>query len=108
MLPVRVGQLGEGLAQALAPLGMDVVEVGVGLDEAAKCALISMDSTIRSNLSVGLPLDLLIYERDALKIGHHHVIDQDNAYFNHIHSQWGQSLRQAFAELPDPDWKHFK
>ena len=85
-----------------------VVSRKTGLDEAAKCALISMDSTIRSNLSVGLPLDLLIYERDALKIGHHHVIDQDNAYFNHIHSQWGQSLRQAFAELPDPDWKHFK
>ncbi|WP_303785984.1 proteasome-type protease [Azovibrio restrictus] len=85
-----------------------VVTRKTGLDEAAKCALISMDSTIRSNLSVGLPLDLVIYERDALKISHHHVIDQHNAYFNHIHSQWGQSLRQAFAELPDPNWQDFK
>ncbi len=85
-----------------------VVTRSTGLDEAAKCALISMDSTIRSNLSVGLPLDLLIYERDALKIGHHHVIDQDNAYFKHLHAQWGQSLRQAFAALPDPDWRHFQ
>ncbi|MGB4467126.1 MAG: proteasome-type protease [Azovibrio sp.] len=85
-----------------------VVTRKTSLDEAAKCALISMDSTIRSNLSVGLPLDLLIYERDTLKVGFHHVIDQDNAYFDLIHSQWGQSLRQAFAELPNLDRSDFQ
>lgn len=74
------------------------------LAEASKCALISMDSTLRSNLSVGLPLDLICVQRDGLKVFKHVNIDEKNPYFNMIHSQWGQSLRTVFAELPDPDW----
>ena len=58
-----------------------VVSPKTSLDEAAKCALISMDSTIRSNLSVGMPLDLVIYERDALRIKRHVNITQDSAYY---------------------------
>lgn len=81
-----------------------VVGPQTSLDEAAKCALISMDSTIRSNLSVGLPLDLVIYEKDALRIGRHLNITQDSAYYGQIRKQWGAHLRQGFAELPDPDW----
>ncbi|ATE61543.1 proteasome-type protease [Thauera sinica] len=81
-----------------------VVSSATSLDEAAKCALISMDSTIRSNLSVGLPLDLLVYRRDQLKVARHVSIDWDNPYFNMIHSQWGASLRRVFGELPDPNW----
>jgi putative proteasome-type protease len=81
-----------------------VIGPQTSLDEAAKCALISMDSTIRSNLSVGLPLDLVIYERDALKIRRHVNITQDTAYYNEIRKQWGEHLRHGFAELPDPDW----
>ncbi len=71
------------------------------LNEAAKCALISMDSTIRSNLSVGLPLDLLVYERDSLCVGKHVSIEADDPYYNLIHNRWGERLRQVFAELPD-------
>lgn len=78
-----------------------VIHTGRTLNEAAKCALISMDSTLRSNLSVGLPLDLLIYERDSLRVGKHVSIEADNPYFELIHSQWGERLRQVFAELPD-------
>jgi len=74
------------------------------LDEAAKCALISMDSTIRSNLSVGLPLDLVCVRTDDLHVLSHESIDADNGYFRMIRSRWGESLREAFAELPDPDW----
>jgi len=74
------------------------------LDEAAKCALISMDSTLRSNLSVGLPLDLLVYERDALRVTRYASLDQSNAYFEMIHSTWGARLRQVFGEIPDPLW----
>lgn len=81
-----------------------VVGSQTSLDEAAKCALISMDSTIRSNLSVGMPLDLLIYERDALKIKHHCLIQEDSAYYIKIRKLWGTRLREAFAELPEPDW----
>jgi putative proteasome-type protease len=74
------------------------------LQEAAKCALISMDSSIRSNLSVGMPLDLLVYERDSLRIAHHCIIREDSAYFTQIHNLWSKHLRESFAELPNPDW----
>ncbi|MEM5383446.1 proteasome-type protease [Paraburkholderia phymatum] len=75
------------------------------LDEAAKCALISMDSTLRSNLSVGLPLDLLVYEKDALRVTRFVSIDQDNTYYQMIHRTWGDRLRQVFSEIPEPDWQ---
>ncbi|CAB3752142.1 proteasome-type protease [Paraburkholderia solisilvae] len=75
------------------------------LDEAAKCALISMDSTLRSNLSVGLPLDLLVYQKDTLRVTRFVTITQDNAYYQMIHRTWGERLRQVFGEIPDPDWE---
>ena len=75
------------------------------LDEAAKCALISMDSTLKSNLSVGLPLDLLVYERDALRMTHYTHIDETNRYFAMIRKTWGRKLRQVFSEIEDPSWE---
>jgi len=74
------------------------------LNQAAKCALISMDSTIRSNLSVGLPLDLVLVRRDQLRVARHVSIGDDNAYFSGIRRTWSEALRHAFAELPEPDW----
>jgi putative proteasome-type protease len=74
------------------------------LNEAAKCALISMDSTIRSNLSVGLPLDLVMIKRDRYQTAKHMSIDSDNEYFRGIRNRWSEALREAFAELPEPDW----
>ena len=74
------------------------------LNEAAKCALVSMDSTIKSNLSVGLPLDLVIIKRDKFDVARHMSIDADNEYFRGIRTRWSEALREAFAELPDPDW----
>jgi len=74
------------------------------LNEAAKCALISMDSTIRSNLSVGLPLDLVMIKRDRYETARHMSVDAENEYFRGIRNRWSEALREAFAELPDPDW----
>ncbi len=74
------------------------------LGEAAKCALISMDSTLKSNISVGLPLDLLVYEADTLRVTHFVNIDERNAYFRMIRDTWGQRLRQVFGEICDPEW----
>ena len=74
------------------------------LNEAAKCALISMDSTIRSNLSVGLPLDLVMIKRDRYQTARHMSIDTDNEYFQGIRHRWSEALREAFAQLPEPDW----
>jgi putative proteasome-type protease len=81
-----------------------VVSRSTSLAQAAKCALISMDSTIRSNLSVGLPLDLLSIHRDALRVQSHVSINEDHEYFRMIRKRWSESLRHAFHELPDPEW----
>ena len=74
------------------------------LDEAAKCALVSMDSTLKSNLSVGLPLDLVVYEVDRLCSDKIVCIDNDNPYFQMLHNNWGHKLRQVFDSLEDPVW----
>jgi putative proteasome-type protease len=81
-----------------------VVTPKTPLQEAAKCALISMDSTLKSNLSVGLPLDLLVYEADTLKVDKLINIDETNAYFRMIRTSWGQRLQQVFDSIPDPTW----
>jgi len=81
-----------------------VIRRSSSLNEAAKAALISMDSTIRSNLSVGLPLDLVMVKRDRLAIARHVSIEDDNAYFTSIRKRWSEALREVFAQLPEPDW----
>jgi putative proteasome-type protease len=81
-----------------------VVTPATTLDEAAKCALVSMDSTLRSNLSVGLPLDLLCYEADSLRVTRFVTVTPDNEYFKMVSRSWGQRLKQAFVELPNPTW----
>ena len=74
------------------------------LSEAAKCALVSMDSTIKSNLTVGLPLDLVVYEADTFKSDKIVCIDHDNPYYQMVHNSWGQKLRQVFDSIEDPVW----
>jgi putative proteasome-type protease len=74
------------------------------LSQAAKCALVSMDSTLKSNLSVGLPLDLLVYREGALCSEEHVCIDDQNPYFRMVHDTWGQRLRDVFDGLDDPAW----
>ncbi len=81
-----------------------VVSRSSSLAQAAKCALISMDSTIRSNLSVGPPLDLAIVRRDEFKLATHISIDNDSDYFKMIRTRWGFALKEVFAELPNPNW----
>jgi putative proteasome-type protease len=74
------------------------------LAEAAKCALISIDSTLKSNLSVGLPIDLVVYETNALRSDDMVCIDEANPYFAMIRDAWGQRLREAFDGIHNPDW----
>jgi putative proteasome-type protease len=74
------------------------------LNEAAKCTLISFDSTIRSNLSVGLPIDLFIYRSDSFNIDCQQRITDTDPYFNMLRKGWSEGLKKVFAELPDPDW----
>ncbi|MFG0409852.1 peptidase [Pseudomonas sp. FYR_11] len=74
------------------------------LDEALRCGLISFDSTIRSNLSVGMPLDLLVYRADALEASQPIRIASDDAYYQQIRRQWGEGLKTLLAELPAPPY----
>ncbi len=68
---------------------------------AAKLILISFDSTLRSNLSVGLPIDLLIYRKDELKVGEQRRINDKDPYFRKISTGWSQALREAFAHIDE-------
>jgi len=81
-----------------------VITRSSSLAQAAKCALVSMDSTMRSNLSVGPPLDLAIVRRDELRIGTHLSIDLDSEYFRMLRTRWGAALQEVFSALPDPNW----
>jgi putative proteasome-type protease len=74
------------------------------LTDAIKCTLVSFDSTMRSNISVGLPIDLLTYDTDAMRISLQRRIDEADPYFRTLHVEWGEGLRRAFAHLPDPSW----
>jgi putative proteasome-type protease len=69
---------------------------------AVKLLLLSFDSTIKANLSVGLPLDMQLYERDTLRLGPIQRIKGDDPYFQTISLGWGDALKTAFDTLPDP------
>ena len=95
-------QVGE--AKYGKPIIDRVVTPLTSLDDAAKCALISMDSTLRSNISVGLPLDLLVYENDSLALTHFVTIDEKNQYFQMLRNSWGQQLKTVFEGIAAPVW----
>ena len=69
------------------------------LGDAAKMVLLSFDSTLRSNLSVGLPIDMLTYETGSLKFEHAKRIGQDDPYFKMLSSEWSKALRAAFQNI---------
>jgi putative proteasome-type protease len=71
------------------------------IDEALKAVCVSMDSTIRSNLSVGMPLDLAVIPKDVLGFSVQRRIESDDARFAAISHSWAKSLRNGFADLPD-------
>jgi putative proteasome-type protease len=71
------------------------------LEDALRCALISFDSTIRSNLSVGMPLDVLVYRRDSLQVPSGYRVEEGDAYFEAVRQQWCLSLRSLLQELPE-------
>lgn len=81
-----------------------VIKPGTDLTQAAKCALLSLDSTIRSNVTVGLPIDLLLYRRDSFVVDNHQLIQEHDPYFEDIRTRWGQGLNNLFQVIPDPPW----
>lgn len=95
-------QIGE--AKYGKPILDRVIQYDTTLKAAAKCALISFDSSIRSNVSVGLPIDLVCYRRDSLVVEQQHRIGEADEYFQMIRREWSQGLRQIFSHIPDPPY----
>lgn len=74
------------------------------LEDGVKLVLISMDSTLRSNLAVGLPMDLLVLRRNELRVGLQRRITEEDSYFRLIRERWGNALREVYQAIPKPDW----
>ena len=81
-----------------------VVNRTTSITDAIKCTIVSFDSTMRSNISVGLPIDLAVYETDSLALRLQKRIDETDPYFQMVHTQWGEGLRRVFAQFPNPEW----
>jgi len=81
-----------------------VITASTSMDDAIKCVLVSFDSTMRSNLSVGMPIDLACYSRESLQLGNMHRYDEHDAYMMRLRQSWGEGVRRAFAQLPNPEW----
>jgi len=81
-----------------------VITRSTSLNDAAKCVLVSFDSTMCSNLSVGMPIDLICYQRDSFEVRMRRRFDEGDAYFSSLGKQWTEGTRQVFSRLPNLDW----
>jgi putative proteasome-type protease len=80
-----------------------VVDFGMPLERAAKAALVSFDSTMRSNISVAPPIDLVVYRRDTYRAHHQAEVAEDDEYFRSLRKRYGDGLSRVFDRLPDPE-----
>lgn len=96
-------QVGE--AKYGKPILDRVIKRGSPLADSARCALVSMNSTVRSNLTVGPPIDLLIYQRDSLDFGQRLTMTENDPFAKHISEAWSQGLLQALENLPRFPWE---
>jgi putative proteasome-type protease len=74
------------------------------LETASLCALVSMDSTMRSNLTVGPPIEVMIYHTDSFKLERHYRFAEDSDYLRQLKKSWDSNLKQAFNNLPPIAW----
>lgn len=81
-----------------------VITRATSLSAATKCILVSFDSTMRSNISVGMPIDLLCYERDSLEVTMRRRFAHHDAYFDALSKAWSEGTREVFSRLPRLQW----
>jgi putative proteasome-type protease len=86
------------------PIIERVITRSTALADATKCVLVSFDSTMRSNLSVGMPIDLICYERDSLEVQMRRRFDHGDPYFTALSHEWSEGTRQVFRQLPELVW----
>jgi putative proteasome-type protease len=96
---VQIGEIKYG-----KPILDRIIRRDSTLADAVKCTLVSFDSTIRSNISVGAPIDLLIYDIDSLRVGTKRRLEENDPYLETIRQGWEDGLRRAFEHLPVNDW----
>lgn len=75
------------------------------LEDAARCAIVSMDSTIKSNATVGPPIEVLVYEKGTFESDHYIKMEEDDHYLLDIRQSWNEALKLSFAELPKFEWE---
>ena len=93
-----------GEAKYGKPIIDRVLTPSTSLADATKCVLLSFDSTMRSNLSVGMPIDLVCYEKDSLVLRRRRRFDQGDAYFTALSREWSEGVRAVFKQLPALPW----
>lgn len=81
-----------------------VLTLDTPLDAATKCVLVSFDSTMRSNLSVGMPIDVLCYERDSLEVRRRRRFAEADPDFSNLSREWADGVRRVFGQLPELHW----
>ena len=86
------------------PIIDPVITRSTPLADATKCVLVSFDSTMRSNLSVGMPIDLICYEQGSLEVRMRRRFDEGDAYFTALSHEWSEGTRQVFRHLPELQW----
>ena len=82
-----------------------IINTETSLADAARCALVSLDSTMRSNISVGPPLELLVYQADSLAEGHHMTLKLASPLYKSLQKHWNEGIKRAFKKLPRFDWE---
>ncbi len=78
-----------------------IIRADTSMNDAIKSVLVSFDSTMRSNLSVGLPIDMACYYCNSLQLGQLHRFDDQDNYMQRLHRSWGEGVRRAFSQLPN-------
>jgi len=92
---LQIGELKYG-----KPILDRIISADMDLEDVARCAIVSMDSTMRSNVTVGPPIEVLIYRSGTMEAGRHIVLGEDDEYLRTLRTAWQESMRSAFNELP--------
>lgn len=91
-----------------AKYGKPILDRVIGSDtdlmDAAKCVLVSFDATMRSNLSVGMPIDLACYQKDSFALTRRKRFTHEDAYFSKLAESWEHGVKQLFRQMPQPSW----
>lgn len=82
-----------------------IISNETSLEDAARCTIVSMDSTIKSNATVGPPIEVLVYEKDTFETNHYIKMEEDDKYLREIKQAWNEALSVAFAKLPLFHWE---